>query len=94
MVDDHRIVRFEAKSNKTKAILEDNQVILSSETLKYYEKKLHGKAFYRINDKDMINTNYVKFFDYKTRNVTLECGTILTASFRKRRFFFDYMAKQ
>ncbi len=92
-VEDYNIVRFEAQGKKAKAILIESREIVSTETLKYYEDMLHGKVFYRINGKDMVNKGHVKSFDFKSRAVTLNCGTVLNASFRRRSGFLDFINK-
>ncbi|MBI3502150.1 MAG: LytTR family transcriptional regulator DNA-binding domain-containing protein [Bacteroidetes bacterium] len=92
-VVERTIIRFEAKGRKTIVVFENKKRIISSETLQHYEEMLHGKTFYRINHKDMVNKEHVDLFCYKTRTVTLSCRTKLLASFRKRRRFYDFMHK-
>jgi len=56
------IIRLESYRNYTDIYLTNNQKITSTKTLKFYENLLIDSPFFRIHQKHLVNTQYIKKF--------------------------------
>jgi len=89
------IVRCESDNNYTCFYFRSGERILVSRTLKDYEELLEPLSFFRIHKSSLINLRYLK--KYKKGEggmVTLEDGTHLEVSRRRKEDFFKILNKQ
>jgi two-component system LytT family response regulator len=89
-VDTGTIKWFEADGNSTAMWLTDNSKILSTKILKHYNTMFHGKGFYRIHDKYLINLEHI-FSHTRGRSiaVTMKCKTVLPVAVRRKSGFLE-----
>ncbi len=70
--------------------LKNGQTHISSQNLKFYEQLLNNSFFFRVHRQYIINLNEVRSYSNgKSGHVTLECGTKLPISYRKKAEFIN-----
>lgn len=87
------IVRCESSDTYTTIFLKDEEKIVSSKQLRYYENMLMpGNNFFRIHRSHIININ---FFDalLESGHVRLKNNVLLPVSVSKRQLFKNYLIR-
>ncbi len=83
----NKIIRLEAHSNYTRFYVKDQQdLIIASKTLKYYQEKLEDQQFIRPHQSHLVNLAYIA--NYSTQNggcLILKDQTKIEISRRKKR---------
>lgn len=82
------IVRCESDTYYTRFYLADKQVIMVSNTLKFYDEMLSEYGFFRIHQSHLINMDY--FMQFKKAEggcAILKDGSEIPVSFRKKELF-------
>lgn len=80
-----KINYFESDNNYSTIYLENNERIVSSKNIGYYEDLLMDNHFFRINNSNLINLKKVnRFIKGKTGSVELESGKTLPVSASKK----------
>jgi len=90
-VEAERIVRFEANGNRILVLLSDHGEIYSLVGLKHYSDMLHLLGFYLVDDKHLVNREFVEHFNPHTRILTLRCKTQLQATLKRVADFLSFM---
>ena len=89
------IIRCQSDSNYTVFFLNDGRRLMTSKTLKEYDKLFEGQPFFRIHQSHLINLH---FFDrYHKREggvVYMKDGTKLPVASRKKEDFIAYLQQQ
>lgn len=76
----NQIIRCEADINYTHIILEKDEPILSSKTLKEYEHMLQAPFFQRVHQSHLVNMEFVKRFDKRSGMLVMENGDEVSIS--------------
>jgi two-component system LytT family response regulator len=88
LVEPQNISWFQADGNSTKVVLLDGTKITSTKTLKYFSTDLHGRGFYRIHDKYLVNLKHIDSYSRgKNIEVRMSCSTQLPVAVRKKSGF-------
>lgn len=82
-VDLNDIVNCKSDGNYTKIFLQNGKTILASKPLKYYEKILSDKEFYRLTRFDLINKAHISSI-YRKETVTLSNGVRININSRNK----------
>jgi two-component system, LytTR family, response regulator len=77
------IVRIEASSNYSKVLLSCGKTIIVSKVLKQMEELLAGKGFARIHRSHLVNTNWIKTYNFNHLHIMLNNKEQLRISRRK-----------
>ncbi len=88
------IIMCEASNNYTTFFLSNGDKITSAKTLKLYEQKLEGNAFFRVSKSHLVNTEYIR--SYKRSgfpHVILENKTVVKVSQTKKEDLLKFMAE-
>lgn len=88
------IIRCESDAYYTRFFIADGQVIMVSNTLKYYDEMLTEYRFFRIHQSHLINLDYlVKFKKADGGFAVMKDGAEIPVSFRKKDLFLDAIEK-
>lgn len=88
------IIRLESYRNYSDIYLLNGQKITSSKTLKFYETLLEEHSFFRIHQKNLVNTKHiVKFLKEDGGYVLLSNETKLEVSRRKKEQLLTHLTK-
>lgn len=89
-VDVDEIVRLEADDNYTTVHFQNNDKLVISKTLKFFEDLLEGTGFFRINRKDLVNLQYIQSYSrQKKARVVLPGNLWLELSDARKDAFLD-----
>lgn len=87
-INSNEIVHCEAQGSYTLLVLQDNNQILSSRTLKEFEGLLAAQGFYRIHHTHLINLDYIqKYHKGNGGYVVMQGGASISVSRRKKDDF-------
>jgi two-component system LytT family response regulator len=80
-----QVTYLESDNNYSTIYLEDNERIVSSKNIGYYEELLRESSFFRVNNSNLVNSKkIVRFIKGKTGSVELENGKTLLVSSSKK----------
>ena len=94
LIEIHKIVRCEARSNYTTYFLVNDESYLVAKTLKEAETELCGSNFLRIHQSHLVNLNYVDSYDMIESVLHLFDGTRLNVARSKRVVTKNALSKQ
>jgi two-component system LytT family response regulator len=94
VVDIHSIVRVEAVSSYSRLILGDGSQVLVSKVLRQMESMLAGKGFVRVHRSDLINTAWIRTYNFYGDKVVLRNNDEIVISRRKKKELRKKMADQ
>lgn len=84
------LVKCEADGNYTRFFMENREEYLASKSLKYYEKILKRKGFFRANRSVLINVRYIKSI-YKKEAITLHNEERVVVSVRNKSNLVNFI---
>ncbi|HET6996318.1 MAG TPA: LytTR family DNA-binding domain-containing protein [Chitinophagaceae bacterium] len=85
VVDIHSIVRVEAVSSYSRLILGDGSQVLVSKVLRQMESMLAGKGFARVHRSHLVNTTWIKTYNFYDLKVVLRNDEEIIISRRKKK---------
>ncbi|TMI74137.1 MAG: LytTR family transcriptional regulator [Bacteroidetes bacterium] len=94
VVDIHSIVRVEAVSSYSRLILGDGSQVLVSKVLKQMESMLAGKGFVRVHRSHLVNTAWIRTYNFYEYKVVLRNNEEINISRRKKKELHKKMADQ
>ncbi len=86
-------IRFlQSDNNYTTIHLDNNQQLVSSKNIGYYEELLEGNDFFRIHNSYLVNLKKIeRFIKGKSGSVVIEGGITLDVSMRRKENLFERM---
>ncbi|CAM1342729.1 LytR/AlgR family response regulator transcription factor [Tenacibaculum amylolyticum] len=84
------LIKCEADGNYTKFFMDSGDEYLASKSLKYYEKMLKNKGFFRANRSVLINVRYIKSI-YKKEAITLHNEERIVVSVRNKSSLVNFI---
>jgi len=94
IIELNTIIYAESDNNYTTFHINDGRKILISKSLKHFEIKLANSFFFRIHQKYLLNTNYIKQFRKRTEEVILTTNINLPVSQSKKSALLHYLSVQ
>ena len=94
IIDLNAIVYAASDNNYTTFFIDDGRKILVSKSLKHFELKLANSFFFRIHQKYLVNTQFIKQFSKRTEEVILTSETKLPVSQSKKVRLLQYLSLQ
>ena len=89
----NKILYIESDNHYSTIYLEDNQKIIASKNIGYYEELLTPVHFYRIHNSFLVNIKkIVRFLKSKNGSVELENGIILEVSLRRKNELLELLS--
>lgn len=84
------IVRCQGENSYTHFFLKDGVEVLVSNTLKYFEKSLPGKLFFRAHQSHLINLMHIAKYNKSSGGaITMRDGSMVPVSTRRRNGLID-----
>jgi two-component system LytT family response regulator len=94
VVDIHSIVRVEAVSSYSRLILGDGSQVVVSKVLRQMESMLAGRGFARVHRSHLVNTAWIRTYNFYECKVVLRNNEEIIISRRKKNDFRKKMADQ
>ena len=94
IIDIQDIIYAASDNNYTTFYINDGRKILISKSLKHFELKLSNFFFFRIHQKFLLNTNYIKQFSKRTEEVVLSTNEKLPVSQSKKASLLSFLSAQ
>lgn len=94
IIDTSSIIRCESEGSYTRFVIQNEEEVLVSKGLKYYEDKLSSNRFYRIHQSHLINLSHLKkIIKVDGYQAEMNDGSIIPISNRKKDEFLTTISK-
>jgi DNA-binding LytR/AlgR family response regulator len=89
LIDTNTIVRIEASSNYSKIYfspaMDGRQMLVTAKVLKWFEERLPGQYFIRLNRSHLVNNCFLQFHQSTGKAFELQNGKVIQVSRRRRK---------